>query len=239
MSRGLTRKTFVAALLLIVAGAHGASAQPASTPTEVVNHFYQAFSTSDFAAMESLYEPNVKWKDTVFSADNRAQLMGIWRFELAPSVGGKITYQVLGASRPDPEGNTKVHVRWRDVYKFFGNPIDHSIDATLTVDKNGKIVDHQENYSWSEWAHQAFPWLGGFVDNTFVASTMRWLLRRGVAGVVAYDDWKLANEPHEAAKSGGSEAAKTDDVRGPRVNSSGLLGRISEATDPAGEVDRK
>ena len=163
-TRRLTSRSFVAALFLLVASAHGASAQPAPSPTDVVNRFYQAFSTSDFAAMESLYDPNVKWKDTIFSADNRNDLMGIWRFELAPSVGGKITYQILSTSAPDAQGNTNVQVKWRDVYNFLGKPIDHSIDATLTVDKAGKIVSHLEDYSWSEWAHQAFPYLGGLVD---------------------------------------------------------------------------
>ena len=238
-TRRLATRSFALSLFLLVASAHGASAQPVPSPTDVVNRFYQAFSTSDFAAMEKLYDPNVKWKDTVFSADNRLDLMGIWRFELAPSVGGKITYQVLGASAPDPEGRTKVQVKWRDVYKFFGNPVDHSIDATLTVDRNGKIVDHEESYSWSEWAHQAFPWLGGFVDNPFVAGTMRWLLRRGVAGVVAFDNWKLGSETDEAPKAEAQDPAKTDDGRGPRVQSPGLLGRIGEAVDPAGEVERK
>ncbi len=184
--------------------------------------------------MESLYDPNVKWKDTIFSADNRDQLMGIWRFELAPSVGGKITYQILSTSAPDAQGNTNVEVKWRDVYNFLGKPIDHSIDATLTVDKDGKIVSHLENYSWSEWAHQAFPYLGGLVDNPLVASTMRWLLRRGVAGIVAYENFvseKPAEKPAE-------EAAK-EDPRGIRVESPGLLGRITEATDPGTEVERK
>jgi hypothetical protein len=187
--------------------------------------------------MESLYGAKVAWHDTVFSADGRDAVMGIWRFELDPKVGGKITYQILGASAPDAQGNTQVKVRWRDVYKFFGNPIDHSIDATLTVDASGKIVSHSESYSWSEWAHQAFPFLGSAVDNSFVEATLKWALRGGVSVIVAINDLKR----EFAGTDSKTEEPKRDDAHGTRPESAGMdriLGRVGEATD-RNEAERK
>jgi hypothetical protein len=221
----------LSSLLLVLGAVNSASAQPSAPATDVVRQFYDAFQKSDFGTMESLYGAKVAWHDTVFSADGRDAVMGIWRFELDPKVGGQITYQILGAKAPDAQGNTQVQVRWRDVYKFFGNPIDHSIDATLTVDAAGKIVSHQESYSWSEWAHQAFPFLGSLVDNRFVEGTLKWLLRRGVSVIVAIDDMKRGDSKTEEAKRDG-----------PRPETPGmekLLGRVAEATDRAGEAERK
>src|SRR5580692_3562529 len=100
--------SLAAALVLLLATGSVARAQtatpideapaPSGTAVDVVNKFYQAFSTSDFDTMSSIYAPDAHWQDTIFSADNREKLMGIWRFELAPSVGGKITYDVESAT---------------------------------------------------------------------------------------------------------------------------------------------
>lgn len=174
------RLTIAAFFLTLLVAAPARAQDPKTPAVAAVERFYTAFAASDFSTMESLYAPSVHWQDTIFTADGRDRLMGIWRFELDPKVGGKVTWQVVSAAAPDESGATKVRVRWRDVYKFFGNPIDHQIDATLTVDKDGKITRHIEQYSWSEWAHQAFPWLGSAVDNPVVGPVMRWFLRKGV-----------------------------------------------------------
>jgi ketosteroid isomerase-like protein len=206
-------------------GALGAAPAPAPSgpAVDVVSNFYKAFSTSDFSTMEQLYSPDVHWKDTIFSADNRSQLMGIWRFELNPSVGGKITYQITGADAPDAQGNTVVHVQWRDVYKFLGNPIDHSIDASLTVDKDGKIVNHVETYSWEQWADQAFPGVAKYVsvDNPIVKGVLEGVLRAAVAGAVTFQDVERAF----SSKDDDAPSADAGTPEGPRTGITKLVER--------------
>lgn len=172
--------------LPLPAPAHGLAPRAPSGPAvEVVRRFYQAFARSDFGTLEALYAPDVSWQDTIFSAEGREALMGIWRFELDPAAGGRITWEVLAASPPDERGNTAVQVRWRDVYRLLGQRIDNTIDATLVVDRGGRIVEHRESYSWSVWARQAFPWLGDLVDAPPVRAALKAALRRVVALKVA------------------------------------------------------
>jgi hypothetical protein len=217
MTRALRLTSIAAALFLSLATASTARAQTSNEPAaEVVDRFYEAFSTSDFDTMEKIYAPQVHWQDTIFQADGREKTMGVWRFELAPSVGGKITYHVVSSTPPDASGNSTVKVQWRDVYSFFGNPVDHAIDATLTVNSAGQITDHRESYSWSEWAHQAFPWLGDLVDQPLVGAGLRWFLRRGVYTKVWFDEVMrdLRPAPEEPAKESTEEKPLDPELRG-------------------------
>lgn len=118
------------------------------SPEAVVREFYDAFCRHDPATLERLYAPDVKWRDTIFSFDDRAGTMGMWRIELGSDA--KFRYRVLSV-----DGDT-VKVNWLADYHLFGRPIHNDVTATLVV-KDGLIVSHVDDYDWARWAKQAFP----------------------------------------------------------------------------------
>lgn len=159
------RRLLLTAMLTVVALGGSAHAQPAATSTEVVREFFDAFSNADakayerdMATLERLYAPDVKWKDTIFRFDDRAGTMGMWRILLARGADSKFSYRILSTD------GDKVTVNWLADYKVFGRPVHNDVMATLVV-RNGRIVAHEDVYSWEKWARQAFP-LGG-VSNIF------------------------------------------------------------------------
>jgi ketosteroid isomerase-like protein len=128
-------------------------AQEVAGPTEaeaVARRFYDAFVRGDTATLEGLYAPDVRFRDAIFSFDDRAKTMDMWSVLLDPASGGTFTYELLGAS-----GET-ARARWIADYKVLGRPVHNVITATLTV-RGGKIVQHLDDFSWDRWARQAFP----------------------------------------------------------------------------------
>jgi ketosteroid isomerase-like protein len=157
------KRVALAALLAVCAFAAPVRAQEkaaekkaAEKPAEVVRTFFDAFCKGDMPTLERLYTPDVKWKDPIFSFDDRAGTMGMWRILLAPSPEKKFTYEIKSV-----KGDTVV-VNWLADYELLGRKIHNDVTATLVV-KDGKIVRHEDVYSWDKWARQAFP-LGGAVN---------------------------------------------------------------------------
>src|SRR5581483_7186910 len=110
-----------------------ADAAPSGPNVDIANRFYTAFCTRDDDTLESLYSPDVKWKDTITSFDSREGVMGMWR-ALAKS-DAKFTYKIVSAQ------GDQVVVNWLADYHLFGQPIHNDIMATLVI-QDRKIVQH-------------------------------------------------------------------------------------------------
>lgn len=174
------RLTLALGLALIGVGAAPAHAQDglplpsrAETPAAVARRFYDAFCSSDFAVMERLYAPDVRFRDEIFAYSDRAGTMGMWRTVLAPEQGARITYELQGV-----EGDTAV-VRWIADYELFGRPVHNEITGRLTV-RGGRIVEHHDAFSWDRWARQALP-LGRLSTFKPIAHVIKAAMRAGVA----------------------------------------------------------
>ena len=193
------RTTFV--VLLLLGGVLAANARadgdglppPAVSSTTsvdrvaVAKRFYDAFSSGDMTTLESLYDAKVKWSDPILSFDDREGTMGMWRWESTQNP--RFTYEIV----PPVEGtpHDQVQVRWHADYHLNGNPIHNDVLATLTIDDEGKVVAHRDDYSWEKWAAQAFP---GLAHLPFWPN-IEGVVRLGVAGLLRLNSWK---ENHKA-----------------------------------------
>lgn len=186
------------------------AAVPATPAVAVATEFYNAFVAKDTATMETLYAPDVKWKDTIFSYDDRNGTMGMWRIELDPTNPAKFTYSIASA-----QGDTVV-VHWLADYSLFGRPIHNNVMSTLTV-KNGLIVQETDDYSWQKWAAQAFPF--GSLSND-------WPLKPVLMGVLRTAmDAEIALYPFTHMGS-----SSTPSTPPPPSKTSGLEGALGAAT---------
>lgn len=133
----------------------GAAPIPAATvdaprsPRAVVDAFYRAFQARNFDRMESLYHPDVRFKDMVFAYGDRAGTMKMWR-QILSTPGIK-----MGVRIGEVDGDT-VRGHWAAEYQVFGRPVHNELTFEMKV-KDGKIVEHRDHSDWNRWAPQAFP----------------------------------------------------------------------------------
>lgn len=120
-----------------------------ATPREVVTQFYAAFVGHNPDAMEKLYAPDVKFKDAIFSYNDRAGTMHMWR-KIMQDPTSKFVFTLDSV-----EGN-QVKGHWVADYKLNGRKVHNEISTQMTVE-NGKITRHTDDFSWSKWAPQALP----------------------------------------------------------------------------------
>ncbi len=121
----------------------------AASPRDVVSKFYAAFEAKDTATMESLYAPNVKFADMLFSYDDRAGTMHMWK-KILSDPATKIRFTL------DRTDGDRVHGHWVADYTLGGRPVHNELTTQMVV-KNGKIVQHQDASDWDKWAPQALP----------------------------------------------------------------------------------
>lgn len=149
-----------------------APAVPAS-PREVVTRFYQAFERRDTATLRTLYAPDVKFKDAIFSYPDRAGTMRMWEKILAdPNTRIRFTLDSVDGSQV--KGN------WVADYKVGGRPVHNEVSTTMTV-KDGLITQHTDDFSWNKWAPQALP-LGHLATLPGIKQVVQALLRSKING---------------------------------------------------------
>ena len=124
------------------------AAAPAS-PTEVVSKFYAAFEKADTATMATLYSPDVRFQDMIFSYANRDGTMHMWNKILA-NPGNQIHFTLDSA-----QGN-EVRGHWVADYTLNGRKVHNEVTTVMTVE-NGLITQHTDDSSWDKWAPQALP----------------------------------------------------------------------------------
>lgn len=137
-------------------------------PKAVAEKFYDAFCTRRHDDMEALYAPDAKFKDAIFAFSDRAGTMRMWRALLRPGSDATFSYSF---ERTDGD---VAHGTWVAHYKLGKRPIVNRIKSSLTV-RDGRIVEHVDDFAWSTWAKQAFP-LGPLVS----VPGVRWFLTRAI-----------------------------------------------------------
>jgi hypothetical protein len=179
-----------------------------ATPSEterVARTFYDAFVVGDVKTLERCYSPTVKFKDEIFTFDDREGTIGMWRVLTDPSGGAKFSYRVVSI-----EGEVAT-VNWLADYKLFGRPIHNDITARLVV-RGGVIVEHTDSFSWATWSRQAFP-LGRLSTWRPIEKTLKFVMRTAL-GFQAKKAAEKARAAEAAAAPAPSAPAPTRGVAG-------------------------
>lgn len=151
------------------AAAVAAPATPAvKSNAEIVDAFYDAFARKDGRAMSAAYAPGAHFSDKVFPDLDGAQAGAMWRM-LTRSPELKIQHKILKV-----DGDT-VTAQWIANYPApgTGRPVENHVTATLQL-KDGKIVDHKDDFDMNKWVHMAF---GGIADVPFLSGALAGITR--------------------------------------------------------------
>jgi ketosteroid isomerase-like protein len=141
------------------------------SPGEVATAFYKAFTSRDLETMKSHYSPDVKFKDAMFEYGDRAGTMHMW----TKLIGAN---EVKAEYKLDRVEGDVAYGHWVADYELNGRPVHNEITSQLTV-RDGKIVEHKDDFDFKKWAAQALP-LGPLVNS----GAVRWLAKQVIRGFI-------------------------------------------------------
>jgi ketosteroid isomerase-like protein len=123
--------------------------------TELITQFYTAFQNGDFATMQKSYHDEAHFNDPAFSNLNASEVRAMWQMLLTAAKDLKITFSDVEAD--DKKGSCK----WEAYYTFSktGRSVHNIIKANFEF-KDGKIIKHNDHFSFWRWSRQALGALG-------------------------------------------------------------------------------
>ena len=157
---------------------------------ELLEGFYRAFAARDGDAMASAYAPDARFSDPVFTDLHGAEVGAMWKMLCSRATDLRV--EASGISADDNRG--KAH--WEAWYTLAargsgnvpnaarvtktGRKVHNVIDATFEF-RDGKIVDHRDNFDFSRWAAMALGTAGKLLGWTpFLRSKVRGEARKGL-----------------------------------------------------------
>lgn len=130
----------------------------------LIENFYRSFENLDAEGMVECYHDEVTFEDPAFGILRGEHAKNMWRM-LCNSQKGK-DFKVKASDIKVI--NEKGKARWEAYYIFSrtGRKVHNIINAEFEF-KNGKIINHTDNFDLYRWARQAFGfngWLLGWTD---------------------------------------------------------------------------
>lgn len=120
-----------------------------------MTRFYSAFQKKDYKTMQDCYADKVIFYDPVFEdlVDDEVKLM--WEMLCKRAADLSIEFTHVEA---DEEYGT---CDWKARYTFLktGRKVVNNIRAHMRF-KDGKIIEHSDQFKLSNWCRQAFGWPG-------------------------------------------------------------------------------
>lgn len=133
-----------------------------SNPVEkVANNFYSAFQQKNANGMIECYHQDLQFEDPAFGKLSYAQTCGMWKMLCESAKDLSIEYSILKSE------DNYVEVRWIAEYSFSktGKFVHNEIIAQLMF-RDGKIIQHTDNFDLFKWAKQAMGLQGWLIGST-------------------------------------------------------------------------
>ncbi|OJJ14072.1 ketosteroid isomerase [marine bacterium AO1-C] len=128
----------------------------ASTNTETITRFYEAFNKLDYATMNDCYADEVTFNDSAFKNLNGKETRAMWHMLCTRAKEFTLTFSDVQAN--DQTGSC----HWEPKYLFSatGRSVHNIIDAKFKFNEEGKIIQHDDSFNLYRWAKMAFGPMG-------------------------------------------------------------------------------
>jgi ketosteroid isomerase-like protein len=122
---------------------------------KLIQDFYTAFQKKDFVYMQSLYDDDASFFDPVFRELNAQQVKAMW--EMLIHAGKDLRIEFFDVKANEFEGSAT----WMAYYTFSrsGKKVVNRIKAKFKF-KDGKIIEHKDQFDLYVWAKQAMGFTG-------------------------------------------------------------------------------
>ena len=116
-----------------------------------IERFYRAFGARDAATMNELYAPEATFSDPAFGELDGEQVRAMWA--MLTSQASDLSVVASDVSADDERGSA----HWRAEYTFTatGRRVVNEIDASFRFDRDGRVVEHRDRFSFWRWSRQA------------------------------------------------------------------------------------
>jgi ketosteroid isomerase-like protein len=117
--------------------------------TEVIRRLYEAMDRHDGDAMAQLYDPDGRFHDPAFGELTGAEAGDMWRM-----LTGRATDLKVDLAEHEANGDEGT-AHWIATYTFRGGRhVVNDIHSRFRF-RDGKIVEHDDSFSFWRWARQA------------------------------------------------------------------------------------
>lgn len=148
---------------------------------QLIQQFYQAFQQKDGAGMAACYHADVHFSDPVFQDLKGFRAGAMWK--MLTERGKDLVVVFSAVEADDNEG--KAH--WEADYSFSatGRKVHNVIDARFRF-KDGKIIDHQDQFDFYAWTRMALGPTGLFLGWTpFLQNKVRGQAMKGLEDFIS------------------------------------------------------
>ena len=130
---------------------------------DLIKTFYNAFNNLDAESMVSCYHNDIVFKDPAFGTLKAEHAKNMWRMLCENQKGKVFKVDSTDIICDDKKGTA----HWEAIYTFSktGRKIHNCIDAEF-IFKDGKIIQHIDNFDLHKWAKQALGFKGLLIGNT-------------------------------------------------------------------------
>ncbi|MBB6499753.1 nuclear transport factor 2 family protein [Pedobacter cryoconitis] len=136
------------------------------TNESLIHHFYTCFKNKDIKGMQACYADDATFSDAVFKSLNANQVRKMWEMLIKKGKDMRIEYDHVEV------GGEMGSAEWIAHYTFSltGKKVVNKIKASF-VFENGKIIQHEDDFSFYKWSKQALGLTGlllgwtGFLRN--------------------------------------------------------------------------
>lgn len=122
---------------------------------QLIHRFYTAFQQKDYITMQSCYANDAVFSDPAFVNLNAAEVKVMW--EMLIKKGKDLQVEFENITADDQQGSAD----WKATYTFSqtGKKVINQIHASFRF-REGKIVAHQDHFSFYKWSRQALGAIG-------------------------------------------------------------------------------
>jgi ketosteroid isomerase-like protein len=134
---------------------------------KVIRDLYDALDRHDGETMAAQYAPDARFEDPAFGELTGEEAGDMWRMLCSRA-------QDLKVELPEHEANGDAGTaHWIATYTFrTGNHVVNDIHAKFRF-RDGKIVDHQDSFSFHKWARQALGPAGWVLGLPVISGVVR------------------------------------------------------------------
>ncbi len=144
---------------------------------DLIIQFYTAFQQGNFTAMQEAYHDEAKFNDPAFQNLSSSEVKAMWQMLVTASKDLRITFSDVVAD------DTKGSCKWEAWYTFSktGRSVHNVIEANFEF-KDGKIIKHNDHFSFWRWSRQALGPAGFFLGwSNSLQQKVRTTARKGLA----------------------------------------------------------
>jgi ketosteroid isomerase-like protein len=140
---------------------------------QLIRQFYESFQRKDYRGMAACYHPDATFKDEAFDLKNGKEIAAMWH--LLCEAGKDLRVEFSDIQAEEQVGRA----RWEAWYTFSrtGRRVHNIIEASFEF-REGKIIRHEDRFSFWRWSRQALGATGlllgwtGFLKNKVRSTAM-------------------------------------------------------------------